>query len=421
MLECPRLIRAKEFLGINKHAHNNRDAIANGSSPFYSTPDENGWKLATPTGVANNYLQNPTESAGYPSGLNYTTWVNQNTGEVHIDFLGSNFSSQDNSFALREEGASIRYVDDAIATYNTVRGFYPNSTITVSGHSLGGPAAQIVAAIKNIDGYIYNGVGGYETLAAAGGLQALDSGDNSRIVNIDNLVDGFLGASNWGTDIGSRYISQNLHFRSVEGGVFAGPPGIGWLVPHPPLPDPGPSLGHSLDAIDLNSIWPSLCNPGFKLKYKALLLDPKRRDQRTGCEGAFNTTLTYNSPLVLDLDGDGIETINVDQSFMYFDLNRDGFGERTGWAGLDDGVLALDLNNNGAIDNGGELFGNFTSLPSGQNAQHGFQSLAQYDTNGDGKITATDPIFNQLKVITGTTLLGDSFKSLTDLNIRHLQ
>jgi hypothetical protein len=184
MVDCPRLKRAKEFLDINKHAHNNRDAIGNGSSPYYSTPDENGWKLATPTGVANNYLQNPMESADYPSGLNYTTWVNQNTGEVHIEFLGTNFSSQDISFFLGQQSSLNQYITDAGNAYNLVRGFYPNSTITVSGHSLGGPAAQYVAASKNIDGYIYNGVGGYETLAATGGLQHLDSGDYSRIIDL---------------------------------------------------------------------------------------------------------------------------------------------------------------------------------------------------------------------------------------------
>lgn len=423
MVDCPRKKFAKDILDVNKYAHDNRDAIGNRSSPYYTTPDANGWKLSGGQG-----LQNPSRDYGnYPSGLSYTTWVNQSTGEVHIAYLGLDKGHWDQDLGL---GAVIvanapdplsqslinQHVNDAINAYNSVRIAYPTSKITVSGHSLTGGVAQVVAARYDLDAVIYNGLGGLDALVTSGNLQYLDDGDYSRITNLESRFDGTYVAQ-MGTDIGARYIAENLHYLSPEGGGFVGPPGIG--SPSIGSIDPGPGQGHSLDAIDPNATTPSLCKPGFKDKNKALLLK-KQSDQLKGHEGAFNTTLTYNSPLVLDLDGDGIETINVDQSFVYFDLNRDGFGERTGWAGLDDGVLALDLNNNGAIDNGGELFGNFTSLPSGQNAQHGFQSLAQYDTNGDGKITAADPIFNQLKVITGTTLLGDSFKSLTDLNIAAL-
>jgi hypothetical protein len=55
-------------------------------------------------------------------------------------------------------------------------------------------------------------------------------------------------------------------------------------------------------------------------------------------------------PLVLDLDGDGIETIDFDDADtrVYFDDDGDFFRERTGWLGPDDGFVALDLNGNGA-------------------------------------------------------------------------
>jgi len=56
-------------------------------------------------------------------------------------------------------------------------------------------------------------------------------------------------------------------------------------------------------------------------------------------------------PIILDLDGDGVETLNMADSSIYFDHNRDGFAQRTGWAGADDGILVRDLNGNGQIDN----------------------------------------------------------------------
>jgi len=41
--------------------------------------------------------------------------------------------------------------------------------------------------------------------------------------------------------------------------------------------------------------------------------------------------------------------------------------------------LALDLNHNHRIDDGSELFGIGTTLPSGEKASNGFVALAMYD------------------------------------------
>ena len=64
------------------------------------------------------------------------------------------------------------------------------------------------------------------------------------------------------------------------------------------------------------------------------------------------------SPLVLDLDGDGVETTNVNDQWVMFDLDGDGVKNRTGWAGADDGFLVFDRNGDGLINNGREMFGN---------------------------------------------------------------
>jgi hypothetical protein len=97
-----------------------------------------------------------------------------------------------------------------------------------------------------------------------------------------------------------------------------------------------------------------------------------------------------SDPLVLDLDGDGIETIALEDSAAYFDGDGDLFAERTAWLGSDDGFLVLDKNANGRVDDGGELFGSAT--------QGGFAALGAYDSNGDGKISAADVVWNELRV-----------------------
>ncbi|HEX7150024.1 MAG TPA: hypothetical protein VF618_00955 [Thermoanaerobaculia bacterium] len=59
--------------------------------------------------------------------------------------------------------------------------------------------------------------------------------------------------------------------------------------------------------------------------------------------------------------------------------------------------LALDLNGNGWIDDGSELFGNYTRI-CGDTAANGFVALAQYDWNGDRRIDERDPIWSALSL-----------------------
>ena len=107
----------------------------------------------------------------------------------------------------------------------------------------------------------------------------------------------------------------------------------------------------------------------------------------------FNLAESQASPIILDLDGDGVvETTAKGQAGggLYFDLDNSGYAERSGWVGADDGLLVRDLNANGQIDSGAELFGNHTVLASGSRAVNGFQALAELDANRDGVLNASD-------------------------------
>ena len=50
--------------------------------------------------------------------------------------------------------------------------------------------------------------------------------------------------------------------------------------------------------------------------------------------------------------------------YGYTDRDGDGFRERTGWVAADDGLLAVDINGNGKIDDISELFGSPTASGS---------------------------------------------------------
>jgi len=96
-----------------------------------------------------------------------------------------------------------------------------------------------------------------------------------------------------------------------------------------------------------------------------------------------------------------------------FDHATDGFAELTGWVAPDDGILARDLNANGTIDSGRELFGSETLLSSGQKAANGFEALRELDSNGDGVINANDTAFAELRVWQDSD--GDGFTSEGEL------
>lgn len=111
----------------------------------------------------------------------------------------------------------------------------------------------------------------------------------------------------------------------------------------------------------------------------------------------------YGSPIVLDVSGNGFNLTNPAQG-VNFDLDGSGVAERLSWTsfGSDDSWLAWDRNVNGVIDDGTELFGNYTTQPDSQD-RSGFTALAVYDKaefggNEDGRIDANDSIFASLKL-----------------------
>ncbi|MCM1170839.1 MAG: hypothetical protein NC393_01810, partial [Clostridium sp.] len=125
-------------------------------------------------------------------------------------------------------------------------------------------------------------------------------------------------------------------------------------------------------------------------------------------------------PLVIDLDGDGFEMLGVEDG-VHFDEDNKGLAEKTEWIGADEGLLAIDLNGDGIISDGSELFGTSTVLSDGTIAKNGFEALAQYDRNGDGVIDADDEIYANLRVwqdrnSNGITDEGELY-TLADLGI----
>lgn len=109
------------------------------------------------------------------------------------------------------------------------------------------------------------------------------------------------------------------------------------------------------------------------------------------------------SPIILDLSGHGFHLTDARHG-VRFDITGDAHPVQIAWTveGTENAFLALDRNGNGVIDDGTELFGNFTPQPPSAH-RNGFAALAVYDKpqnggNGDGVLDARDQIFSSLRL-----------------------
>ena len=140
-------------------------------------------------------------------------------------------------------------------------------------------------------------------------------------------------------------------------------------------------------------------------------IDPCSYPDNGGCPPGYSAgygrgCCTPQSPIVIDVNGNGVNLTDAERGVM-FDISGNGTKKHLAWTlpDSDDAWLVLDRNNNGVIDNGTELFGNFTPqpIPPIGSERNGFLALTEYDNtlnggNNDAVITTQDLVYVSLRL-----------------------
>lgn len=111
-------------------------------------------------------------------------------------------------------------------------------------------------------------------------------------------------------------------------------------------------------------------------------------------------------PLVLDLNGDGVRLTDYASNPVLFDVDNDGGSlEETGWVSAQDGIVVVDRNNNGKIDNISETLSEYFGGAAGSAGNtgekrfaNGFAALKSLDSNGDNLFDNRDDAWSSVKV-----------------------
>lgn len=116
-------------------------------------------------------------------------------------------------------------------------------------------------------------------------------------------------------------------------------------------------------------------------------------------------------PVIIDLNGDGVGIVSKGEG-VYFDVDADGYNEKTAWVAPDDGFLVVDLDTNGEISSAGGdgditdireiafsewMDGEVTDLQALVEAtDENGQKI--FDTNGDEVLSSADSVWGSMKV-----------------------
>jgi Ca2+-binding RTX toxin-like protein len=343
----------------------------------------------TPISLRNSILSDP-------EGRNMR-WLFSNgtadSGPWHIDSDGTLHMNQGVNFDtiaavnaqlnLYPYGGMINYVsgfDASKAVYNLGVQAIDDSTGVVRN-------STVTLAVQNVDEapIVTQTVVGAQT-ANVGGIYQIYSGQSGAVVSAVGKDPESVGI----VPVAVTYSISGLTFTQLSGTTPVG------FQPTVTIDTAGQvKLGSAWTPFYMGGMYgPFYDNGSFQYSFNVYATDAGGHTTSTPVVFKFMPLGAVKPPIVLDLDGDGLELTSAIDSTIMFDMDGDGLRDKVGWVGADDGLLALDRDGNGSIDNIGEI--SFASDLEG--AVSDLEGLRAYDTDGNGFFDKTDERFGDFRI-----------------------
>ncbi|HEV7252012.1 MAG TPA: calcium-binding protein [Mesorhizobium sp.] len=119
-----------------------------------------------------------------------------------------------------------------------------------------------------------------------------------------------------------------------------------------------------------------------------------------------------NNPVLLDLSGNGLAVDGLGTSSQFLDMEGNGHGRRTAWAGQGTGVLVIDADGDGEISRSSEFV--FTQWDS--SAKSDLAAIKSvFDTNRNGRLDAGDARWGEFRVS-----VDGQLRTLAELGIQSI-
>jgi hypothetical protein len=230
-----------------------------------------------------------------------------------------------------------------------------------------------------------------EAMTIATALERFDSDNDDRITADDQR---YFDLRLW-VDTNHNGTAELIELKGLDA---AGLTSIG-LASEPPAAPPPPDLDFAATTYGRKSSKYRIATRGGMLfldnRDQDAIVDPRAGQLGGATILSFkNKHVGMLAPIVIDLDGDGLDLVSRKKSHARFDMDGDGRTDDTGWVGRGDGLLVIDRNNDGLVNSASEI----SFLTDDPQATSDLDALSALDSNRDGKLTSADARFGELKI-----------------------
>lgn len=146
---------------------------------------------------------------------------------------------------------------------------------------------------------------------------------------------------------------------------------------------------------------------GQEIRFSLQLSMQRSYHEESSTTLRMGNAVQLTDPLVINFNGTAAQL--QEGGRFTFDLDADGTADSLAQLASGSGFLALDLNGNGRIDDGRELFG--------PTLGDGYKELAMHDQDGNGWIDENDAVFEQLRVWVPTEDGGGQLMGLLEAGV----